>query len=71
MPVPYYTVGDVVCYTAFGGTRRYVRVTHKEADIKNGEAGFDGVTIDLHQTVWGYDRQIVSVDRRNRHLAMI
>jgi len=56
-------VGDVIEYTAFGDLRT-VRVTNVEADIKNGEPGFDGILLDLYGeetglTVWGYDYQIV------------
>lgn len=58
----HYEIGDVICYSAFGGTRRYVRVTNKEADIKNGRSGFDGCTIDTQMNVWGYDSQIIAVD---------
>ena len=36
-----YRVGDVIVYRSFGG-RRTVRVTNREADIKNGRPGFDG-----------------------------
>lgn len=59
-----YEIGDVICYTAFGGTRRYVRVDHKDANIKNGQSGFDGVTIDTGMDCWGYDDQIVAIERR-------
>jgi hypothetical protein len=69
-----YRVGDVVKYRTFGGQLRRVRVTRKEADVKNGEPGFDGKLLDTiergalvkasawHEEVWGYDRQIVEVE---------
>lgn len=62
--MPEYEIGNIICYEAFGGTRRYVRVIGKDSDIKNGRAGFDGVTIDSGMSVWGYDSQIICVDRR-------
>jgi hypothetical protein len=63
-----YNVGDVITYSPFGGGMRTVKVTAKEADIKNGEPGFDGTIIDGHpddvgMSVWGYDRQILIVQR--------
>lgn len=63
-PQPSYEVGDTIEYQPFGGGRRRVRVTGKEADIKNGRAGFDGVVVagpDDGMTVWGYDGQITAV----------
>lgn len=60
-----YAVGDTVAYQLFGGgVRSGVRVVSKEADIKNGQPGFDGTCVgpDGEQmTVWGYDDQILSV----------
>ena len=36
-----------------------------EADVKNGEPGFDGHMVnDPTLTVWGYDDQIVSINGR-------
>lgn len=57
-----YEIGDVICYVTCG-SRRYVKVTHKDDNIKNGMAGFDGVTIDTKMDVWGYDHQIVAIER--------
>lgn len=69
-----YAVGDIVEYSA--GERRRVRVEHKDADIKNGSPGFDGVMVDaagriLYRDgepagVWGYDDQITKIERAVR-----
>jgi len=61
-----YEVGSVIEYRAFGGELRRVRVTEKEANIKNGRAGFDGELLNgappsEEWSVWGYDDQIVRV----------
>lgn len=56
-----YAAGDVVCYEAFGGVERIVRVTEALADVKNGRAGFDGVVLvgrERGLTVWGYASQV-------------
>ena len=55
-----YDVGDTITYYAFGGERRTGVVTTKSDDIKNGEPGF---VLDIN--AWGYDDQIVAVERRN------
>jgi len=55
-----YKVGDIVKYRTFTDDYRYVRVTNKEASIKNGKPGFDGVS-SIDGEVWGYDYQIVKV----------
>lgn len=55
-----YAVGSILVYRTFGGGTRRVEVTAREADIKNGCPGFDGVTAD-GMTVWGYDDQIEQV----------
>lgn len=55
-----YEVGSIVVYRTFGGGMRRVEVTAREANIKNGRPGFDGVTLD-GMTVWGYDDQIEKV----------
>jgi hypothetical protein len=52
-------IGDVIIYEAFGGERRTVKVNFVSQDIKNGRAGFDGVTVDGNESVWGYCSQIV------------
>lgn len=55
-------VGQIITYEAFGGSRRTIRVTNAEEDIKNGRPGFDGVVIsgpDEGMTAWGYTDQIV------------
>lgn len=57
-----YSIGDQIVYSPFGGGMRTVTVTDKEADIKNGRPGFDGVMAD-GTTVWGYDDQILFVFR--------
>lgn len=64
-----YQVGDIVTYLALGGGTRRVRVDEKDEQIKNGEPGFDGTVLgstapgEYPLTVWGYDRQIISVER--------
>ena len=52
-------VGDVIIYESLGYDRREIRVTSVSKDIKNNRAGFDGVTVDGNQPVWGYCSQIV------------
>jgi len=52
-------VGDVIIYESLGYDRREIKVTSVSKDIKNGRAGFDGVTVDGNQKVWGYCSQIV------------
>jgi hypothetical protein len=61
-----YEVGDTVTYTAFGGERRTVIVTEKYEDVKNGYPGFDAVwpMIAADECVWGYDDQIIQVERK-------
>ena len=64
-----YNVGDVIAQTPFGGGVRYVRVTSKDQNIKNGRPGFDGDLVLRDGTpvemefsgVWGYDDQITEV----------
>lgn len=64
---PTYAVGDIVVQsTHLGGTRRVV-VTERLPDVKNGRPGFDGQvegTTGDGGAVWGYDDQIMSVERR-------
>ena len=60
-----YKIGDIVKYRTFMGDYRYVRVTDKEDNIKNGKPGFDGVVSGTQETVWGYDYQIVKVFKTN------
>jgi hypothetical protein len=74
LPLPY-EVGSILEYEPFGGGVRRVRVTAKEADVKHGEPGFDGVLVagsgfdtadedgeEWEGTgVWGYDSQILRV----------
>jgi hypothetical protein len=50
----------VIQYRPFGGGLRNVTVETKEADVKNGRPGFDGIT-DRGEYVWGYDDQIIAV----------
>jgi len=61
-----YEVGDLILAYSNGERRRF-EVTGKYDDVKNGEAGWDGIWID-HQPVdrppisnWGYDHQIIAV----------
>ena len=62
-----YQVGDTIEYTTFDGSVRRVLVDNKEVDIKNGRAGFTGMTISRYAVgpahVWGYDHQIIRVLR--------
>jgi len=53
-------VGDVIVYESFGYDRREIKVTSVSKNIKNNRAGFDGVTVDGNQEVWGYCSQIVN-----------
>jgi hypothetical protein len=55
-----YEVGDEVIYQPFSGPVRRVTVDTKEADIKNGRAGFAGQDTDGFGC-WGYDCQIIAV----------
>ena len=55
-----YRVGSTIKYRAFGGEVRTVVVESKEADIKNGRPGFDGM-VRPGEWCWGYDDQIISV----------
>lgn len=58
-----YGIGDRVAYMSFGYIRRIVEVTFKSEDIKNGQAGFDGVVVngpEAGTSVWGYDDQILA-----------
>jgi len=61
MNVPY-RVGDVIIQHCFGEPTcaRWVRVTAKYADIKNGRAGFDGYTSN-GASVWGYDEDVYRI----------
>ena len=58
-----YKVGDIIEYQTYGGGKRVVLVSNKEAKIKNGKPGFDGSTITGPgpELVWGYDYQITRV----------
>lgn len=62
---PKYKVGSVIEYRAFGGDIRRVLVEEKDADIKNGQAGFCGTQQGgaCHTGCWGYDDQITRVVR--------
>lgn len=72
-----YEVGDIVLQNC-GGTDpndptkprgRWVRVTAKHRNIKNGRPGFDGDTIPepdrSSYAVWGYDWEIIEVKQEN------
>ena len=64
-----YNVGDIVAQKTTLGGIRYVRVTEKILNIKNGLPGFDGDLVLRDGTpvetefdgVWGYDNQITEV----------
>jgi hypothetical protein len=57
-----YKVGDVIKQKTFLDNHRYVKVTAKLDDIKNGRGGFDGHIVgDKNATVWGYNYQILKV----------
>lgn len=68
-----YREGSIITYTTFGGVEtRTVEVEFREANIKNGRPGFDGVEVDpvTYEPkggdgwgVWGYDSQITEVNR--------
>lgn len=58
-----YRVGSRIEYTPFGGDYRVVTVDNKEEDVKNGRAGFDGMTDD-GLGVWGYDDQITRIIKK-------
>jgi hypothetical protein len=63
-----YTIGDILIYKAFGDRTRRVQVTERDPDVKNGQPGFDAILLsgnDAGDSVWGYDWQIVGVERRN------
>lgn len=67
MSVIEYAEGSVVTYEPFGGGPRAVYVTSREADIKNGRPGFEGVILNRASNpaidfgfAWGYDSQILS-----------
>jgi len=55
-----YKVGSTIKYRTWGGEVRTVVVESKEADVKNGRRGFDGVDLD-GGLCWGYDDQIIQV----------
>lgn len=59
-----YEIGDLVRYELWGGGTRVGVVTSKEDDIKNGRPGFGIRTADGGR-FWGYDDQIIGVDRRD------
>lgn len=52
------TVGEMIVYRTFGGTRRAVRVTEVFGDVKNGFPGFDGEDHSGNK-YWGYSDQIL------------
>ena len=64
-----YKVGSIVTYNTWGDTPRQVTIDLRMNDIKNGEPGFDGTIVgsgkdgNAPYTVWGYDDQIVRVDK--------
>ena len=57
-----YRVGDRIVQRCFGDPRceRYVTVTAKIKNIKNGRNGFDG-RMDNGAEVWGYDEDVAYV----------
>lgn len=64
-----YCVGSKITYLTWGDTPRQVIVDVRMNDIKNGKSGFDGTIVGsgkdgfAPETVWGYDNQIISVDK--------
>lgn len=56
-----YKVGDTIIQHPFGCAEaaREVFVERRVSNIKNGRAGFDGVSGVL--SVWGYDSEVVRV----------
>lgn len=58
----YYKAGDRIVQWCFGdpSCERKVTVTARIRNIKNGRAGFDGVT-DEGLCVWGYDEDVAYV----------
>lgn len=64
-----YGIGSVIAYSPWGGGTRYIKVLEKDADIKNGQSGFAGVSVhqedgkwvEDNSRYWGYDSQITSV----------
>jgi len=67
-----YKVGDIILQQSWSFGQRYIRIINKDADIKNGTPGFDGVLCnksgaEVNQDdkygnkVWGYDHQILKV----------
>ena len=66
-----YNIGSIIKYYAFGSyVPRVVEVFEVDSDIKDGRAGFSGVSLDPDTleplsdpfgNVWGYDDQIVEV----------
>lgn len=60
-----YNIGDVVWYFPFG-SKFARRVLVRAKDINKGRPCFDGTEILEHHygsDVWGYDSQIVKVER--------
>ena len=66
----------MIAYRTFLDHERVVRVTERDANIKNGEPGFLGQELDPNTReplppafehdagVWGYDRQITRIVER-------
>lgn len=57
-----YSIGDLIRYRARSAGIRVGVVIEKEDDIKNGRPGFS-IRTPSGELFWGYDTQIVSVDR--------
>ena len=57
-----YAIGDTILQHCFGEPRtaRWVKVTGKVRNIKNGRDGFDGTMLN-GVSVWGYDEDVVEV----------
>jgi len=71
-----YNVGDIILQQSWTSGQRLIRITNKSSDIKNGEAGFDGIVCDKDgkevdtkpsswNKVWGYDDQIIKVVKKS------
>lgn len=59
-----YEIGDLLSYHARSAGRRTGVVIDKDDDIKNGRPGFSIRCAD-GSTYWGYDDQILGVDRKD------
>ena len=63
-----YKVGDVIEHWSFGlqSAMRIVKVTERDAAVKNGRSGFSGHVVSSNperhgMPVWGYDSEVKRV----------